>query len=169
MNFFGASVSPGRHSGVVIETADLEDAEEILALQKLAYLSEAEIYRDYNIPPLVQTLDEIRGDFEEHMYLKAVHDGMIIGSVRGTQIRGTCHIGRLVVHPEFQNQGIGSQLMGAIEGKFNAIERYELFTGERSDKNLHLYHKLGYRTIRSEGLSEKVTLVIMEKLSHGEN
>ncbi len=39
-----------------IERAIISDAEEILSLQKLAYRSEAEIYNDFNIPPLVQTL-----------------------------------------------------------------------------------------------------------------
>jgi hypothetical protein len=35
-----------------------------LALQKLAYRSEAEIYDDYTIPPLTQTLGEMRADEE---------------------------------------------------------------------------------------------------------
>lgn len=36
---------------MVIEEAKVSDAEEIFALQKIAYISEAEIYNDYNIPP----------------------------------------------------------------------------------------------------------------------
>ena len=39
-----------------IEPAMIEDAAEILALQKLAYRSEAEIYNDFSIQPLLQTL-----------------------------------------------------------------------------------------------------------------
>ena len=42
-----------------IERVSVSDAEEILALQKLAYQSEAEIY---SIPPLVQTLEEMEAD-----------------------------------------------------------------------------------------------------------
>jgi hypothetical protein len=49
---------------MIIEKALLENAEEILELQKLAYLSEAETYNDYSIPPLTQTIDQIRADFE---------------------------------------------------------------------------------------------------------
>jgi len=46
---------PKRDRGlnILIERATISDAEEILALQKLAYRSEAEIYHDFNIPPLV--------------------------------------------------------------------------------------------------------------------
>lgn len=43
---------------MIIERASLEDAKEILELQKLAYVSEAEIYNDYSIPPMMQTLDQ---------------------------------------------------------------------------------------------------------------
>jgi hypothetical protein len=41
---------------IIVELASIEDAEEILALQKLAYVSEAEIIDDFTIPPLHQTL-----------------------------------------------------------------------------------------------------------------
>jgi len=42
-----------------IGDATVADAEHILELQKLAYISEAEIYNDYNIPPLIQTLQAV--------------------------------------------------------------------------------------------------------------
>ena len=49
---------------MIIEQASAEDAAEILALQKLAYRSEAELYDDYTIPPLTQTLEEMHDDIE---------------------------------------------------------------------------------------------------------
>jgi hypothetical protein len=45
---------------MIIEEATVSDAEEILALQKLAYQSEAEIYNDFGISPLVQILEAWR-------------------------------------------------------------------------------------------------------------
>jgi ribosomal protein S18 acetylase RimI-like enzyme len=69
------------------------------------------------------------------------------------------------VHPDFQNQGIGTRLMNAIEGHFQ-VRRYELFTGRRSERNIHLYQKLGYRIIRAERHTDKVELVYMEKLNN---
>jgi predicted NUDIX family phosphoesterase len=47
-----------------IERALIEDAPAILALQKLAYQSEARIHNDYSIQPLTQTLDELGSEFE---------------------------------------------------------------------------------------------------------
>jgi hypothetical protein len=56
---------------IKIEDATVADAEQILELQKWAYISEAEIYSDYNIPPLIQTQGEIIEDFDAQLFLKA--------------------------------------------------------------------------------------------------
>jgi len=138
--------------GIEIKQASIEDAEIILQLQMQAYLSEAEIYNDYSIPPLIQSLNEIRQEFSQQVFLKAIEkedsdkikSGDIVGSVRGYFEKGAAYIGRLIVKPEYQNKGIGTKLMQAIEQHFKSANRYELFTGHRSARNLHLYQKLGY-------------------------
>jgi ribosomal protein S18 acetylase RimI-like enzyme len=146
-----------------VEKATLSDAEEILSLQKLAYQSEAEIYNDFNIPPLVQTLEEIKKDFGIQFLLKAVMDEKIIGSVRAHTKEGTCYIGRLIVHPDFQNQGIGTKLMVEIEKIFSTCQRFELFTGARSERNLYLYQKLGYKIFKTAKITDQTTIVYLEK------
>ncbi len=147
-----------------IEVAGVGDAGEILDLQKLAYQSEAAIYGDFAIPPLVQSLEDMEADFRKEVFLKATVDGRIVGSVRGHMQEGTCHIGRLIVRPEFQNRGVGTSLMRAIEVHFTDARRYELFTGDRSERNLHLYRKLGYRAFRTTALTDLVTIVHLEKV-----
>lgn len=148
---------------MIIERASSEDAKEILSLQKLAYLSEAEIYGDYSIPPLLQTLDQLRADFESLHFLKASIDGELAGSVRGSMQGETCHIGRLIVHPDFRNRGIGSRLMTDIEACFDGAVRYELFTGHLSERNLRLYRSLGYAPFKTEAVTDGLTLVFLEK------
>jgi GNAT superfamily N-acetyltransferase len=143
--------------------ASPEDAGEILALQKLAYQSEAMLNDDWTIPPLTQTLLEIEAEFVAKVFLKAVCADRIIGSVRASLDCGTCMIGRLIVHPDCQGKGIGTSLMGRIEAVFSHAERFELFTGTRSIHNIRLYQRLGYRECREEDLSPKVRLVFMEK------
>jgi len=143
--------------------AALEDAEEILMIQKLAYQSEAALYGDYNIPPLRQTVGELRAQFRDHLILKAVFNGKIIGTVRAYEEDSTCYIGRLAVHPEFQNPGAGTALMKAVEDCF-CPQRYELFTGSKSEKNIHIYKKLGYNIYKrdSHGCGE-IEIFILEK------
>jgi ribosomal protein S18 acetylase RimI-like enzyme len=133
-----------------ITQAVLSDAKDILLLQKLAFQQEAERYADYDIPPLRQTIDDLEAQFSTHVILKAVKEGKIVGTVRAYEKDGTCYIGRLAVHPDLQNRGIGTTLMREIERRF-APKRYELFVGAKSDNNIHLYAKLGYAVFRSGG------------------
>jgi ribosomal protein S18 acetylase RimI-like enzyme len=142
-----------------ITRASQEDAEIILHLQMHAYLSGAEIYNDYSIPPLIQTLKEIRQDFSQQVFLNALEEGEIVGSVRAYLERGTAYIGRLMVKPDFQNKGIGSRLMQAIEEHFRMADRYELFTRHRSARNLYLYRKLGYREFKRVPVNDLIILV----------
>ena len=146
-----------------IERATLEDAAEILALQHQAYQSEAALYNDATISPLTETFEALRADFVDHIVLKATIDGTIIGSVRAQLRLDTCYVGRFLVHPDWQNQGIGTQLMRAVEQACSAATRLELFTGHKSDRNLYLYRKLGYREFKRERVHDTLTLVFMEK------
>ncbi len=145
-----------------VKLAVAEDASAILDLQRLCYQSEAAIYDDYSIPPLQQSIDSMRDEFENKVVLKAVESGKIIGSVRAFVKDDTCFVERLIVHPEFQNKGIGKKLLGSVESIFLSARRFELFTGEMSAKNLALYGSLGYHEFKREPLSDRVMLVYME-------
>ncbi|MBI5817529.1 MAG: GNAT family N-acetyltransferase [Verrucomicrobia bacterium] len=148
---------------LTIDRATLEDAETILALQKLAYQSEAKLYNDWSLPPLTQTLESLGEEFRTSVILKATEDNRIVGSVRAKVSGGTCAIGRLIVHPEFQGQGIGSKLLQAIEASCAGVARFELFTGSKSEANIRLYQRHGYTITRTQTISPTVTLTFLEK------
>jgi len=144
--------------------ANFADAPEIIALQKLAYLSEAAICNDYTIPPLTQSVEALIADFDRKTILKAIEDERIIGSVNGCMKDNTCMIGRLMVHPGLRGRGIGSRLMEAIEARFAAAQSWELFTSELSLQNIRLYERLGYGIIRKEAFAGSCfAAVIMRK------
>jgi anthranilate synthase/aminodeoxychorismate synthase-like glutamine amidotransferase len=147
---------------IAIAEATVEDAKEILALQKRAFRIEAERYGDHTLPPLTQTLEEIEAQFEHQYVLKATLKGEIIGSVRARMEAGTCHVARLVVHPDYHGRGIGTRLMHALESAFDDAERFEIFTGDRSDPALHLYKKLGYTECKRKEM-DTYELVFLEK------
>ena len=149
---------------MIITEANIDDAQEILLLQKKAYMSEAEIYNDFLIPPLVQTLDEVKKEFEEYIFLKAVYNGQIVGSVRASlDDSKTCYIGKLIVHPDFQNQGIGTDLMNKIELFFEDCNCFELFTGHKSWQNIKLYEKLGYSRYKIEKVTDNLCFIYFRK------
>jgi ribosomal protein S18 acetylase RimI-like enzyme len=146
-----------------ITQASFEDTATILELQKLAYQSEAQIYNDFHIPPLTQSLDELKIDFTDKVFLKAQIEDKIVGSVRGYQAGDTCYIERLIVHPDHQRQGIGTALMNQIELCFVQAQRFELFTGYKSERNIHLYEWLGYKIFKSAKINKNLSFVFMEK------
>ncbi len=147
-----------------IAVAIPDDAEAILSLQKHAYQSEALLYADPVIPPLTETLAEMRSRFSDHLFLKATSNGAIVGSVRGRVQGDTCLIGRLIVHSDVQGQGIGTRLLITLEAAFPHVARFELFTGQRSQRNLSLYQRLGYREYRRDYVHDRLTLVFLEKM-----
>jgi phosphoribosylanthranilate isomerase len=151
---------------IKIEAARRDDLPAILELQKLAYQSEVDLYEDPTIQPMTQTLAEIQAEYDSLLFLKATAEKKIIGSVRAEAREGTCYIGKLIVHPDWQGQGIGTSLMNEIEHRFSA-SRYELYTGDLSKRNLYLYKKLGYTEFRREPLTPMLTLVYLEKKKNG--
>lgn len=148
-----------------ILAAEPGDAEAILALQKVAYASEARRYDDWTIPPMIEAVDTVRRDIEQHVVLKAMVDGRLAGSVRGVVTDGVCEVCRFSVDPALQRRGIGSALLTAIEREFPDVDAFELFTGNRSVENLRLYERHGYRVMpeRTKVVSPDVSLIFLGK------
>ncbi|MFF7455734.1 GNAT family N-acetyltransferase [Kitasatospora sp. NPDC008115] len=152
---------------VIISTADTNDAEQILKLQYLGYQSEAELYGDWAIEPLTQSLESLHAELTEQHVLVARLGEEIVGTVRGRLgPDGVGRIGRLVVHPRMQRHGLGGRLLEALEQRLaedGAVSSYRLFTGHRSLGNLRLYTRQGYRQTAVEQVGGRVALVHLEK------
>ncbi|MCA6092751.1 GNAT family N-acetyltransferase [Streptomyces sp. SCA3-4] len=152
---------------VTISAAAGNDAEQILKLQYLCYQGEAELYGDYSIEPLTQSLDDLRAELGSGCVLVARLGEEVVGSVRGTvDGAGTAVITGLIVHPRMRRHGLGGRLLAAIEerlaGEWSA-KRYRLTTGQRSEVSLRLYRSRGYERTGTERVSRTLTLVVLEK------
>ncbi|WP_351224107.1 GNAT family N-acetyltransferase [Streptomyces sp. NPDC002133] len=152
---------------VSISAAAAQDAEHILKLQYLCYQSEAELYGDYSIEPLTQSLDDLRSELARGHALVARLGDEVIASVRGEiDEAGTARIAKLIVHPRMQRHGLGGRLLDAIEAHFAgepAAKRFQLFTGHRSEVNLRLYRSHGYAPVSTREVGPKLTLITLEK------
>ena len=156
-------MSPSVISGLRIDLARAEDASVIADLIRRAFQSQAELYDVDDLPPLNETEESILEAMSANVVLKAVHEDSIVGSVKGELKDGICHIGRLVVEPELQGQGIGRALTAALEERFPDVQRFEIFTGHLSDTALGLYESLGYVRYETKVVHDNVTLVYLKK------
>ncbi len=148
---------------MTIAPALLADLPAILALQRLAYQSEARLLGDDNIPPLRQTLDDLEREFRTGTILKLTDDnGTILGSVRGHIQGEVFHIGKLMVYPSHQGKGYGTQLLAAME-QASGMAQFELFTSDKSARNIRLYERAGYVWVREERVSDRLTFVYLQK------
>lgn len=122
------------------------DAGEVLTIQRAAFLSEAQIYRSVDMPPLTQTLEELQAELRDNLGCVALDGSRIVGAVRAQRDGDLLLIGRIAIAPDQQGAGIGSQLLAAVEkrGRDAGATEAELFTGSLSEANLRLYEREGY-------------------------
>ncbi|MFD7436975.1 GNAT family N-acetyltransferase [Streptomyces sp. NPDC059861] len=152
---------------VIISEATDQDVEQIFKLQYLCFQSEAALYGNYRIDPLVQTLDSVRQEVAEDCVFVARLGDEVIGSVRGAITDdGAAAIGRLCVHPRLQGHGIGARLLNAAESALaeqRGAKKFRLHTGHRSEVNLRLYRKVGYETVGTSQGTDGVPMIVLEK------
>jgi ribosomal protein S18 acetylase RimI-like enzyme len=141
----GAALAGRGDLGGEVEVLTARDAGEVLTLQRAAYVGEAMIY-DQFLPPLFETLDEVREVLDGDIEVLGIRDaGRLIGMVR---IKPDGEIARLAVAPDRQHEGLGTSLLEA------AIERGGtwLFTGNQSESNLRLYRRHGFEETHREAV-----------------
>ncbi|MCX4694326.1 GNAT family N-acetyltransferase [Streptomyces sp. NBC_01408] len=152
---------------VTISAAAAEDAEQIFKLQYLAFQREAELYGNYLIQPLTQSLDSLKAELATDTVLVARLGDEVVGTVRGSVDEdGTGKIAKLCVHPRLQGHGLGARLLRAVEEALAGhaeTTRFRLHTGHKSESNLRLYRKAGYTKVGGRTASDGVQLVILEK------
>jgi ribosomal protein S18 acetylase RimI-like enzyme len=144
-----------------------QDAEAILAVQRLAFAPAAIRYDDDELPPLVETADDIAEDIRSQTVLVAVDDGNVVGSVRGVEREACVYVGRLVVDPSVQRQGIARRLMLELEDRFEAAQCFDLFTGNMNEPGMGLYRQLGYVETERRPVKGILELVYMRKTRVG--
>jgi GNAT superfamily N-acetyltransferase len=132
---------------VRLDRIPVETAGELLTLRRAAFVTEAQLSGDPNIPALTQTLAELREDMagDDVITIGAWIGPRLVGSIRVGIEDDKATLGRLAVAPDIQGQGIGTQLLFQVLQYLpeNTREVW-VFTGQDSKQNLSLYAEHGF-------------------------
>ena len=124
-----------------------DDAGELLTLRRAAFVTEAQLIGDVTIPPLTQTLEELRADLarDDVVTLGAWAGHRLVASIR-VLVEGTkATLGRFAVAPDLQGRGIGTRLLNEIVTHLpEGTQEVWIFTSRDSLQNIAMYQKRGY-------------------------
>jgi tRNA (guanine37-N1)-methyltransferase len=119
------------------------DAAEVMVLQRCCWVPEAITNQTTDIPPLHESLEVVRGWMPNAWVIRDA--GRLIGAVRGVRDGDTWQIGRLMVAPDRQGEGLGALLLRHVEAQAPTEANWMvLFTGAYSERNLAHYRRAGY-------------------------
>ncbi len=124
-----------------------EYAGELLTLRRAAFVAEAQLYGDPNLPALTQTLSELQEDLQrpDVVTIGAWDGHRMVGSVRVELEEDRALLGRLAVVPDRQGEGIGTELLMSVLNYLpEATKEVWIFTGQDSKHNLAMYDKHGF-------------------------
>jgi tRNA (guanine37-N1)-methyltransferase len=140
---------------LAITLAQPSDAGELTTLQRACWASEGRANDTHDIPPLVESVEEVAQGLRDWQTWVVREGGRLVGSVRTRSHPDdatTWQIGRLMVAPDLQGRGLGRALLAHAEAQApSGTTAYWLNTGSRSERNLRTYRKAGYRVQPGEG------------------
>jgi ribosomal protein S18 acetylase RimI-like enzyme len=142
-----------------------EHAGEALTVQRAAFVTEAQRNNAPTIPPLTETVAEMRADLTSGARAFGAWLGTrLVGSVRGHVDGDRMQIVRFAVAPDLQGKGIGRALLDAVETAApRGVRTFWLVTGASSEANVRLYQRAGYVTMGHRKDAVGVALVMLEK------
>ncbi len=145
-----------------LKLGDSETAKRALLIQRLAYRIEADLIGFDGIPPLHETITDLRASDETFIGYYA-EEHLLAGVISYLITAGTLDIGRLVVHPDYFRRGIAQALVRHVEAISPDVRRIIVSTGRDNTPARAFYEKLGYQHTGDITLPEGVTISTYEK------
>lgn len=142
-----------------IRSFQLSDANQVMELLQLA-LSE-DCYEDTKRAFARQL------SWDSELIMIAEEDDEVIGVLIGTIDQNMGCIYRLAVHPEYRRQGVGKNLIAAMEQRFQHRKIYRIFVvGDEHNKAIApLYEAMGYGASKFLEAFQKLGIAAVHSMS----
>lgn len=146
----------------MINQKDRKVAEEIINLQRESYQKEAELIGTTQIPPLLETVKDIRQNNTEKIIGALKKDHLIALIAYEIDAPDTITISRLAVHPNAFRQGLAKKLFHKLEQTTDA-NIYLVSTGKANIPAIKFYEKMGFTIEREFTTKDHIELVSLKK------
>ncbi|WP_066064975.1 GNAT family N-acetyltransferase [Neobacillus soli] len=132
----------------MIKQLDLQNegiVKELFELQRVSYLVEAKLINFFEIPPLLESMEDLiecgetfLGYFDENKFA-----GALSYTIEGKELT----ICRMVVHPNHFRKGIAQRLLNFVEEFNKEWAVLKVSTGKENPPAKNLYLKNGYKRV----------------------
>ena len=152
---------------IVLQRAELSDAETIWNMQKRAFAELLEKYRDYDTSPAAEPLSKTENRLNQpftYFYLICA-DGDVVGAIRVIDKKDGSRktLSPLFILPEYRMRGYATSAVKEAE-RIHGETDWQLDTVFQETSTCRLYENLGYKqTGEQKIVNERLTLVFYEK------
>jgi ribosomal protein S18 acetylase RimI-like enzyme len=145
-----------------LKITDQSVAERVLELQHASYRIEAELTGFPDLPPLLETWQELAESGE--VFFGAFSGDALAGAI-SYKLHGTVlDVHRVMVDPDFFRRGIARALVEFVESQEPDAKRAIVSTGKQNAPAVSLYLKLGFRAVGDLEVAPGLWITRFEKL-----
>lgn len=144
-----------------LNLSDEKVINDILTLQKVSYMIEADLIGFYDIPPLKDTVDSLKecGETFYGYYFNDVLAGIISYKIKANIL----DIHRVSVHPSYFRKGIAHSLLHFVEDVHNHVNQLVVSTGKANIPAVSLYLKNGFEIKNDIEVQKNVWITEFQK------
>ena len=153
---------------ISLEKATLKDINKIHEIQVLSFKSLLEKYKDYNMSPGAETIEQLiikmNQNTTDYHFIK--ENSKAVGIIRICKLieNEQCKISPIGILPEYQNKGIAQKVFLLIEKMYSPKNGWVLDTILEEHANCYLYEKIGYvKAGKIEFIKPGMNIVYYEK------
>jgi len=152
-------MTDGSNTIAQLDLSEPDVAEQIHELQRAAYRVEADLIGYHGIPPLHESIAELRIRQLDWRGIRA--GGRIVAAIAVTGEGRVCDIDRLVVEPRWHRRGLGRRLVESVL----VHDMVTVATGTANTPALALYESLGFHRLHVREIAPGVTVTELERWS----
>jgi ribosomal protein S18 acetylase RimI-like enzyme len=130
-------------------------------LQQQAYRVEAALIGFAEIPPLLETMEELQA--AKDAFFGFYHGAALAGAIACETHDNALEITRLVVDPHFFRQGIAQKMLSFIAQQYSHYAIMRVSTGSKNEPALQLYLKNGFLVVRTTSIAPGIGLTHLER------